>query len=181
MEYRPQTDSKVVPRDGGQKKKKAATYFFTKNGGYCCTMITASIANDMRWKSTELCFVLPFPNLIQFNATQSVFFVFATPSAVVFRVWSWHIRAFLPWTPPLVALLQQAKTRSTKSYSTYQEQVWSTKRRILCLMGTTQGLWFFQRWVHSNFIRWVHTTRKLRSLFLSRFASSALSFVYWQL
>ena len=130
-------------------------------------MITASIANDMRWKSTELRFVLPFPNLIQFNATQSIFFVFATPSAVVFRVWSWHIRAFLPSTPPLVALLQQAKTSSTKSYSTYQEQVWSTKRRILCLMGTTQGLWFFQRWVH--------TPRKLRSLFLSRLCTDSFN------
>ena len=167
---------------GIKKKKKAATNFFTKNGGYCCTMITASIANDRRWKSTELRFVLPFPNLIQFNATQSIFFVFATPSAVVFRVWSWHIRAFLPSTPPLVALLQQAKTSSTKSYSTYQEQVWSTKRRILCLMGTTQGLWFFQRWVHTLGsypsqapLSLSLSFRKLRSLFLSRLCTDSFN------
>ena len=31
--HRPQTDSKVVPQDGGPKKKKAATDFFNEKWG----------------------------------------------------------------------------------------------------------------------------------------------------
>ena len=84
-------------------------------------------------------------------------FLFLRPLLMLYFVFEVDIYVHFYKQPlPLVALLQQAKISSTKSYSTQQEQVWNTKRRILCLMGTTQGLLFFQRWVH--------TPHKLRSL-----------------